>query len=82
MAATHHARMSKMAAKALRDGAAGALVDPWYMAAGCSPVTQPHTHYLARVALSSDMSRRKKYGYNWRILDLFKGIHFVNYLIV
>lgn len=42
MAAVHEAVMSNSATKALRDGAAGALAGPWYMAAGCSPVTQTH----------------------------------------
>jgi hypothetical protein len=31
---------SSSATKALRDGQAGILADPWYMAAGCSPEIQ------------------------------------------
>lgn len=43
MVAVHEAVMSNSATKALRDGAVGAPAGPWYMAAGCSPVTQTHT---------------------------------------
>lgn len=50
MSAVHQTVMSNSAAKALRDGAAGALAGPWYMAAGCSPLSMC-TRTLAGLAL-------------------------------
>lgn len=54
-AARIKAGRSRSAAKALRDGQAGILAGPWYMAAGCSPETKtrcrvrvtvrPRAHY-------------------------------------
>jgi hypothetical protein len=57
MAAVHRAVMSKSAAKALRDGAAGALAGPWYMAAGCSPVRKTNPLALGVVSSSEAIER-------------------------
>jgi hypothetical protein len=48
-AARIKAGRSSSAAKALRDGQAGILAGPWYMAAGCSPEIK--TRYRIRVTL-------------------------------